>query len=338
MAGLVDGLLEREIGIVQMPCPELCAYGLERAEVDVEKDLRSPAGKELCRRLAREQVHHIKAYLDGGIRVLGVLGKNGSPSCGVEETWNGGVCPGRGAFIEELAAEIQAAGLAIEITGVRDREPDRALAVVDRWLDGTARCDCSAPGSALLLVALLSLPVIPSAADARASPRTIVDFHTLCSDCHEGQCSGHLSFDSGSAAARSHIERYLGSTDEATVAALFAMLRHVKENCSHYPVVPLRPATGTWEADELSPWRNARAGAYFIPLGQLDPGRRQIVLEFDRPAEGIARVDDDRMETVADEQLCRDLSKVVELEVAATTAYFLHLKSGAAILSRIRFH
>jgi len=134
MGALIAGLIEREIGIVQMPCPELCAYGLERVEVDVERDLRSPAGRELCRRLAREQLHQIKAYHDGGIRVLGILGKNGSPSCGVEDTWNAGPCPGRGAFIEELAAQIEGAGLAMEIAGARDRELDRALAVVDRWL------------------------------------------------------------------------------------------------------------------------------------------------------------------------------------------------------------
>lgn len=90
---LIAGLLEREIGIVQMPCPELCAFGLDRAHVKIERELRNPAGRVLCRRLAQEQVRAIQAYLAGGIRVLGILGKNGSPSCGVEETWVDGVCP-----------------------------------------------------------------------------------------------------------------------------------------------------------------------------------------------------------------------------------------------------
>jgi hypothetical protein len=94
---------------------------------------------------------------------------------------------------------------------------------------------------------------------------------------------------------------------------------------------------GTWEAEELAPWRNARAGAYFIPLGQLGTGRRQLVLEFDRLADGNARIDDDRLEMAVDERLCRELTKTVELEAAAEASYFLHLKSGAAILSRIRF-
>jgi hypothetical protein len=188
-------------------------------------------------------------------------------------------------------------------------------------------------------IAVLSLLAFLPTAGAQLTPSiaTIVEFNTVCSDCHAGECSGRLSFDSGPAAARVHIERYLGNTHEAPIAALFAMLRHVKETCSHYPMVPLRPATGSWEAAELAPWRNARAGAYFIPLGRLAAGRRQIVLEFDRPAEGNAQIDDERMEIMADERLCRDMTKTVELDATTTVTYFLHLKSGAAILSRIAF-
>jgi predicted secreted protein len=336
---LITGLLEREIGIVQMPCPELCAFGLDRGQVRVEDALRAPAGQALCRRLAREQVQQIQAYRAGGIRVLGILGKNGSPSCGVEETWAGGVCPGRGAFMAALAAEIEASSLPVEMTGMRDSEPTQALAVVDRWLAAAERGNRDRTGASTLGIVVLFLLAFTPVAGAQPPPSiaTIVEFNTVCSDCHAGECSGRLSFDSGPAAARAHIERYLGNTLEVPIAALFAMLRHVKETCSHYPVVPLRPATGSWEAAELAPWRNARAGAYFIPLGRLAAGRRQIVLEFDRPAEGNAQIDDESMEIAADERLCRDTTKTVELDATATAIYFLHLKSGTAILSRIAF-
>jgi predicted secreted protein len=336
---LISGLLEREIGIVQMPCPELCAFGLDRALVQVESELRAPAGQVLCRRLAREQVQQIEAYLAGGILVLGILGKNGSPSCGVEETWADGVRPGRGAFIEALAAELQARSLPVEMTGIRDSEATRALAVVDRWLVAAERGNQIRIAAVKFSLTALSLLAFTPGAGAQPPPSiaTTVEFNTACGDCHTGECSGRLSFDSGPAAARSHIERYVGNVDEVHVAELFAMLRHVKETCSHYPMVPLRPATGSWEAAELAPWRNARAGAYFIPLGRLAAGRRQLALEFDRPAEGDAQIDDERMEIVADERLCRDMTQTLELDATATSTYFLHLKSGAAILSRIAF-
>jgi len=191
--------------------------------------------------------------------------------------------------------------------------------------------------AACLALLTPALPVAAADAPAPASIETIVQFHTVCNNCHEGQCSGRLSFDSGAAAARSHVERYVGKASEVHLAALFAMLRHVKENCSHYPAVPIRPATGTWEAAELAPWRNAFAGAWFIPLGRLAAGRRQLQLEFDGAAEGSARIDDDRMDTVADDRLCGDKTKTVTFDAAATTRYFLHLKAGTAILRRISF-
>jgi hypothetical protein len=194
--------------------------------------------------------------------------------------------------------------------------------------------------SAAALVLLAQTPAAPARAEppaAAASIAAIVQFNTVCTNCHEGECSGRMSFDSGAAAAGSHIRRHLGEAPDVHVAALFAMLRHVKENCGHYPVVPIRPAAGAWEAEELAPWRNPYAGAYFVPLGKLAAGRRQITLEFDGAAAGSARIDDDRMETIADERLCGDAAKIVELDAAADTSYFLHLKSGAATLRRIVF-
>jgi hypothetical protein len=242
--------------------------------------------------------------------------------------------------MEALAAEIQAWNLPVEMSGMRDSEPAQALAAVDRWLAAAEHGHRDQTGASTLGIVVLCLLVFAHRAGAQPPPSiaTIVEFNTVCSDCHAGECSGRLSFDSGPAAARAHVERYLGNTHEVPTAALFAMLRHVKETCSHYPLVPLRPATGSWEAAELAPWRNARVGAYFIPLGRLSAGRRHLLLEFDRPAEGSAQIDDDRMQTVADERLCRDMTKTLELDATTTTTYFLHLKSGAAILSRIAFH
>lgn len=190
----------------------------------------------------------------------------------------------------------------------------------------------------LAWLALALVWVLPARAQPPAEIATIVQFHTVCNNCHEGECSGRLSFNSGADAARSHIERHLGAKQhDVQVTALFAMLQAVKESCSHYPVVPLRPAIGTWQAEELAPWRNAPAGAYFIPLGKFAAGRRQLALEFDGAAEGNARIDDEHMETIADERLCRSDGSTVEFDARADTAYFLHLKSGAATLRRIVF-
>jgi len=54
------------------------------------------------------------------------------PACGIEKARARGVCAG--AFIEELTAELKEQNIRIAMTGIRDSEPDKALAVVDRWL------------------------------------------------------------------------------------------------------------------------------------------------------------------------------------------------------------
>jgi len=197
--------------------------------------------------------------------------------------------------------------------------------------------------SRFLLLLATVLPFLQPASACAQTPdpallAAVIQFNTMCSNCHEGECSGRMSFNSGEAAARSHIERHLGRpTSDAHIATLFGMLSHVKETCRHYPVVPIRPATGTWQAEELAPWRNEFAGAYFIPLGKLSAGRQQIHLEFEGNADGYARIDTDRMEVVADERLCSNRGITIDIDAAGDIEHFLHLKAGKATLKRIEF-
>ena len=136
---LIVGLLERDVGIFQMPCPELILFGLDRGKLRIEEELERPSARAVCRRLAREVVSQIQEYRARDLDVLGILGKNGSPSCGVEETWRKGVSPGRGAFFEELTAELAQRSVEIEMTGIRDGEPFKALEAVDGWLLRSSR-------------------------------------------------------------------------------------------------------------------------------------------------------------------------------------------------------
>ena len=134
VTGLVDGLMEREIGIIQLPCPELIVLGLDREHIQIRSGLDSRPARRWLRRLARQVSYQIAQYQKCGVRVLGVLGKNGSPACGVEMTWKNEYGPGSGSFIEELQAELSACGLDVPVTGMVDTGAAEALAVVDGWL------------------------------------------------------------------------------------------------------------------------------------------------------------------------------------------------------------
>ena len=127
---LVRGLLDRR---------ELLVIGLDRGHLQIRSALESRPARAALRALAKELVFQIAEYRRCGVRVLGILGKNGSPSCGVDRTSRQGKqTDGAGVFIEELTAELCAAGIDLPLAGMLDADPAAALALVDAWLQAPA--------------------------------------------------------------------------------------------------------------------------------------------------------------------------------------------------------
>ena len=133
---------------------------------------------------------------------------------------------------------------------------------------------------------------------------SVVRFNTVCSTCHEGECSGRMSFHTGSDAARNHMQRYLGSIDETEAKQLFAMLRHTKEQCTHYPLAGAVTVGHTLSAEQLVQWHNPQQGGYFIPLGQLNKGGHRLQMTFSKAANVKAKVTDRQFEPLAEDSSC----------------------------------
>ncbi len=93
---VVDGLLDRNIGIVQMPCPEQLAWGgvLKRHMLRMYGHPRAATlagvvrsySRWVFRQLARRIAAQIADYVESGFTVEAVIGVDGSPSCGVATT------------------------------------------------------------------------------------------------------------------------------------------------------------------------------------------------------------------------------------------------------------
>ena len=99
---IIEDCLNRELGMVQMPCPEqqawggvlkrwlLLAYGAQRTWWRALRPLLLPLfvsfTKLIYRRMARATAAQIADYLRSGYTVAGVMGVDGSPSCGVTTT------------------------------------------------------------------------------------------------------------------------------------------------------------------------------------------------------------------------------------------------------------
>jgi predicted secreted protein len=131
MENLIAGLLQHNIGIIQMPCPELVLLGLDRAHLPIGAEIEKAESQAQLRRLALDLVEQIIAYRRCGVAVLAILGKNGSPTCGVETTWRCGVVPGTGAFIEEIRALLRNHRLKVKIIGIEDDNPEAVLSKLE---------------------------------------------------------------------------------------------------------------------------------------------------------------------------------------------------------------
>ena len=131
-ADVVRALLDAQVGIVQMPCPELCCLGLDRGDprgaerpVVVENTrIRAALGtSEAAAKLDRLVDHvmlQIQEYRRHGFAIVGIVGVNRSPSCGVDTTSDHDrELPGQGVFLAQLTAALDAAGLSVPVIGVK---------------------------------------------------------------------------------------------------------------------------------------------------------------------------------------------------------------------------
>jgi hypothetical protein len=119
----------------------------------------------------------------------------------------------------------------------------------------------------------------PARGDGPSLPSSIA-FGTTCARCHEGQCSGRLSFDRGAEAASAHIRRYAGELSPAQVAELFTLLERMKTECAYPPVDAPVPPDGVWPPELLARLCLPEHRACLVPLGTLAPGMHRIRVEF----------------------------------------------------------
>lgn len=85
---LILTLIENNIGIIQLPCPEISMYGLKRWG-HVKDQFETPNFKKTSKKLLENTLESVEEYKNNGYEILGVIGIKGSPSCGVTKTCRG---------------------------------------------------------------------------------------------------------------------------------------------------------------------------------------------------------------------------------------------------------
>ncbi len=136
----VSSYIEAGCGLFQLPCPELSYLGMNRWGMTKEQ-YDHPNFRIHCREILKYPLIQVQAFAQAGYELVGILGMDGSPNCGVTSTCEGyeggelcsperlagqirSLCfiPGKGVFMEELTEMLGQAGLEPELFAIREKQ------------------------------------------------------------------------------------------------------------------------------------------------------------------------------------------------------------------------
>lgn len=146
----IGELLKKGYGIIQLPCLEMIVYGSQRWGIVYEQN-DFPGFRERCREALRPIVRQVEDYAQHGYEITAVIGVDGSPTCGVNETvtgrWGGEFnrendftarletleeSKGAGVFMEELKAMLDEGGIKTKFLAVSETDMACAENILDK--------------------------------------------------------------------------------------------------------------------------------------------------------------------------------------------------------------
>lgn len=127
----VQLLLEHDINIIQMPCPESSFHNqLVREPMGLSK-YNNHEFNEHCERIATEVANQIKNIIDSNYTIVAILGIEQSPSCCVNYIYtNHGNENRKGLFMEKLHGKIKKYN--IPIIGVNRKYINKSLKELEK--------------------------------------------------------------------------------------------------------------------------------------------------------------------------------------------------------------
>jgi predicted secreted protein len=147
---LVHAAVDQGVQLIQLPCPEFLQYGARRWGHTCDQ-FDNVFFRDYCRRMLGPVLVQIQEYLENPeeFELLGVLGIDGSPSCGVKYTcrapWGGEfsgrdvtdllksckLSEGSGVMITILGEMLAQKGITMRMEGLFAPQPERALSMLE---------------------------------------------------------------------------------------------------------------------------------------------------------------------------------------------------------------
>ncbi len=144
---VIQLLVGKGFGIIQMPCPELIQLGLDRQtdksanptvmseDTRIAKLMHEKKAQLLCDKIADDIIYQIEEYRKHNFEVVGLLGINGSPTCGVETAWENDLeIAGYGVLIKILEAKLAQREIKLKMAGLKAYDINSALRIVNEMI------------------------------------------------------------------------------------------------------------------------------------------------------------------------------------------------------------
>ena len=147
---LIDYIINKDYGIIQLPCPELTLYGVKRWG-HVKEQFDTPYYRKHCRKILIPYIEQIKDYIKNDYNIKSIIGVDGSPSCGVNKScfsskWGGTLSRERdlkdevciksqkGVFVEEFARLLNKENVDIEFRAIDENYPKKSINFIKNHL------------------------------------------------------------------------------------------------------------------------------------------------------------------------------------------------------------
>ena len=105
----------------------------------IARRMTEPAAQAIIAQIAESTAQQVADYRRHRFSVIGIIGINGSPSCGVETTWRDDVePPDYGELIRALMQRLEAVGESVPVRGIRSIDPARAVDTLRGLINASA--------------------------------------------------------------------------------------------------------------------------------------------------------------------------------------------------------
>ena len=133
-------ILNQDVGIIQLPCPELHCLGIDRGNTEgsksdvlientrIRSNLLKKESQIKLQVLVDQTVFQIEEYIKHKFKIIGVIGINRSPSCGIDSTSkNNNEINGKGVFMTILENSLAKKDIQLKMIGIKTSELELAL-------------------------------------------------------------------------------------------------------------------------------------------------------------------------------------------------------------------